>query len=53
MSVHNQYQQSKWGRGPAVVMLWMGVEKKLVKAGRGILLVKSCSKVWQKFLAKS
>ena len=31
---------SKWGRGPAVVMLWMVVEKKLVKAGRGILLVK-------------
>ena len=28
---------SKWGRGPAVVMLWMVVEKKLVKAGRGIL----------------
>ena len=23
---------SKWGRGPAVVMLWMGLEKKLVKA---------------------
>ena len=31
---------SKWRRGPAVVMLWLGVEKKLVKAGRGILLVK-------------
>ena len=44
---------SKWGRGPAVVMLWMGMENKLVKAGRRILLVKSCSKVWQKFLSKS
>ena len=34
-------------------MLWMGVENKLVKAGRGILLRKSCSKVFQKSLVKS
>ena len=27
--------------------------KKLVKAGRGILLRKFCSKVWQKYLAKT
>ena len=29
---HGRHHLSKWGRGPAVVMLWMGVEKKLVKA---------------------
>ena len=47
---------SKWGRGPAVVMLWMGVEKKQVKPRIFILHnhiftqlhqgIKLCQKVW-------
>ena len=38
---------SKWGGGPAVVMLWMDVEKKLVK-GAGNLV----EKILQQSLAK-